>query len=103
MDKKEKTAEDKYLDKQANNLLNFIVAKTYARHSKLTEAEFIKEIGFDGSGKTEAEAIRMSIMNVLIESMNEMLKMKDTMKMTNALLKTYLIDEKITEDTKEGE
>lgn len=103
MDKKEKTAEDKYLDKQANNLLNFIVAKTYARHSKLTESEFIKEIGFDGSGKTEAEAIRMSIMNILIESMNEMLKMKDTIKMTNALLKTYLIDEKITEDTKEGE
>ena len=55
--------------KQINgkDIMNYIIASTYARHSKLTEDEFLEAIGYSGSGKTEDEAIRISIVNILVE------------------------------------
>ena len=55
--------------KQINgkDIMNYIIASTYARHSKLTEDEFLEAIGYSGSGKTEDEAIRISIVNLLVE------------------------------------
>lgn len=100
---KKKTAEERANDHEANNLLNYIIGSTFARHSKLTEEEFLKEIGFENSGKTEDEAIRIGIFNVLVATTSELIKAKQSIKMAHSLMKTCLIDEKIVEDEKKGE
>ena len=100
---KKKTAEERANDHEADNLLNYIIGSTFARHSKLSEEEFLKEIGFENSGKTEDEAIRIAIFNVLVATTNELLKAKNSIKMAHSLMKTCLIDEKIVEEENKGE
>lgn len=100
---KKKTAEQRAEDREADNLLNYIIASTFARHSKMNEEEFLKDIGFEGSGKTEDEAIRISIFNVLVETTKQLLMAKNSLKMASSLIKTCLIDEKITENEGKGE
>ena len=100
---KKKTAEERANDHEADNLLNYIIGSTFARHSKLSEEEFLKEIGFENSGKTEDEAIRIAMFNVLVATTNELLKAKNSIKMAHSLMKTCLIDEKIVEEEKKGE
>ena len=102
-EKTKKTAEDRANDHEADNLLNYIIGSTFARHSQMSEEEFLKEIGFEDSGKTEDEAIRIDMFNMLVATTNELLKAKNSIKMAHSLMKTCLIDEKITEDEKKGE
>ena len=102
-EKKKQTAEEMAEEQRANSIMNLIIAKTFARHSKMSEEEYLKEIGFEGSGKTEDEAIRISFLNLLVETTNQLLRAKETFKISSALLKTYLIDENITEKSVEGE
>ena len=101
MAKKEKKDEN-YAERmdQANKLLKMIVAKTYARHATLTEEEFLKEIGFEGSGKTEDEAIRIAIFNLLVETTKELFKAKEAFTYASAILSLYLKDENIVEEKK---
>lgn len=101
--KTQKTSEERARDQEANNLMNFIIAKTFARHSKMTEEEFLKDIGFENSGKNEEEAVRIAKFNVMVETMNQLLKAKQSIKMAHSLIKTCLIDEKITENGEKGE
>ena len=100
---KKKTAEERAENHEADNLLNYIIGSTFSRHSKLSEEEFLKEIGFENSGKTEEEAIRISIFNVLVATTNELIKAKQSIKTASSLIKTCLIDEKIVEDENKGE
>lgn len=105
-EKKTKTAEERFADREANNLMNFIIAKTFSRHSLLSEEEYLKEIGFEGSGKTEEEAVRIAMFNVITETMNEFLKAKQSLRMATGLMKVYLNDESLAEEgknEKEGE
>ena len=100
--KKEKTAEEKLEERQGNNLLNFIIAKTYVRHANLTEEEFLKEIGFEDTGKSEDEALRVAKMILMIEITNQFIKNTNTIKQIHELMKIYLSDDaKIT--TEKGE
>lgn len=100
---KKKSAEERAENHEADNLMNYIIATTFARHSKLNEEEFLKEIGFENSGKTEDEAIRIAMFNVLVATTNELLKAKQSIKMAHSLMKTCLIEEKIVEEEKKGE
>lgn len=100
-EKEKKSAEQMAEEKTANNLMNFLIAKTYSRHSQMSEEEFLKEIGFDGSGKTEDEAIRISIFNVLVESTNQLLAAKTSLKSAFGLMKLYLMNEGIAENKNE--
>lgn len=93
-EEKKKTIEERVEEKQFNNLLTFIVGKTFARHAKMGEEEYLKEIGFEGSGKSEDEAVRIGIYNVLVASMTELIKAKKSFKNANELLKIYLTDKK---------
>lgn len=102
-EKKTKTAEERAENHEADNLVNYIIGSTFSRHSNLSEDEFLKEIGFENSGKTEDEAIRIAVFNVLVATTNELLKAKQSIKMAHSLMKTCLIDEKIVEDEKKGE
>lgn len=95
---KKKTTEERVAEQQANNLMNFIIAKTFSRHSKMTEEEFLKDIGFDGSGKTEDEAVRIATFNVITETMNQLLRAKQSLKMATSLMKLYLNDESIVKE-----
>ena len=87
----------------ATELLNSMVDLTLTRHCKTQEEEFLKEIGFENSGKTEDEAIRIAMFNVLVATTNELIKAKQSIKMAHSLMKTCLIDEKIVEEEKKGE
>lgn len=97
---KEKIAEEKALAHEGNSLMNMIIGKTFARHSKLTEEEFLKEIGFEDSGKTEEEAVRIAILNLLVATTNELLRAKDSFRLASSLMKLYLNDEGIVEEEK---
>ena len=97
-EKKEQKLEEKM--NTASKILNMIIAKTYSRHSKLTEEEFLKEIGFENAGKTEDEAIRIAIFNLLVETTRELFRAKDAFNYASAILSLYLKGESITEEKK---
>lgn len=103
MEEKKKSAEQMAKERTGDNLMNFIIAKTFSRHSKMSEEEFLKDIGFENSGKTEEEAVRIAFLNVLVETTKQLIQAKQSFKTASALLKTYLIDENIAENGKKGE
>ena len=49
--------------KQINgkDIMNYIIASTYARHSKLTEDEFLEAIGYSGRPKKKLLEFQSSI------------------------------------------
>lgn len=100
MEKEKKTAEQMAQEKTASNLMDFIIAKTFSRHSKMSEEEFLKDIGFENSGKTEDEAVRIAFLNILVETTKQFIQAKQSFKNATALMKTYLLDENIAEDGK---
>ena len=97
---KTKTAEEKALAHEGNQIMNMIIAKTYARHHGLDTEEYLEKIGFKDSGKTEEEAIRIGKLNLMVAMTNELLRARQAFKMVSALLKTYLVDEDITKEEK---
>lgn len=90
----EKKAQQLAEERTADNLMNFIIAKTFSRHSKMTEEEFLKDIGFDGAGKTEDEAVRIAFLNVLMETTKQLIQAKQSFRNASALMKLYLTDDK---------
>lgn len=94
--------------KQINgkDIMNYIIASTYARHSKLTEDEFLEAIGYSGSGKTEDEAIRISIVNLLVEMTKVLIMTRQEMNGIKSVVEVSLSatdgeKEKISETEKE--
>lgn len=90
----EKQAQQMAQEKTADNLMNMIIAKTFSRHSKMSEEEFLKDIGFDGAGKTEDEAVRIAFLNVLTETTKQLIQAKQSFRNASALMKLYLTDDK---------
>jgi hypothetical protein len=90
----EKKAQQLAEERTADNLMNFIIAKTFSRHAKMTEEEFLKDIGFEGSGKTEDEAVRIAFLNVLTETTKQLIQAKQSFRNASALMKLYLTDDK---------
>lgn len=90
----EKRAQQLAEERTADNLMNFIIAKTFSRHAKMTEEEFLKDIGFEGSGKTEDEAVRIAFLNVLTETTKQLIQAKQSFRNASALMKLYLTDDK---------
>ena len=103
MEKNKKTAEQMAKEKTGDNLMNFIIAKTFARHAGMSEEEYLKDICFDQSGKTEDEAVRIAFLNVLVETTKQLIQAKQSFKNASALMKTYLFDENIVENDTKGE
>ena len=91
MEKKSK-AEEMFENKQASKLMNYMILKTYSRHAKLTEEEFLKEIGFEGSGRSEDEAINVAMANVLLEITKKIFEIKDGIRFADAMLKSKMIE-----------
>ena len=89
----EKRAQQLAEERTADNLMNFIIAKTFSRHAKMTEEEFLKDIGFEGSGKTEDKAVRIAFLNVLTETTKQLIQAKQSFRNASALMKLYLTDD----------
>lgn len=87
---KEKRVEKLVNEHAYTNLVKYIIAETFARHAKMSEEEFLKEIKFDQCGATEEEAIRVGIYNILVEAMQYMLKMESKMDEVNEIMKVCL-------------
>lgn len=73
-----------------DDLMNMIIAKTFSRHAGMTEEEYLQEIGFAGSGKTEDEAVRIAFMNVLVKATKELLAAKQAFITTKETIKMCL-------------
>ena len=97
MDTEKKTAQQLAEEHTAQNLLDFIFAKTYARHATLSEQDFLKEIGFDGAGKTEDEAVRIARFNAIIAITEQVFALKQSVRMAKGIIETYVKDENIIE------
>lgn len=91
MEEKENRQEQVLMPSQ---MMSILIAKTFARHALMSEEEYLKEIGFDGSGRTEDEAVRIAFLNVLTAATRELLKAKNTFKNATELMKIMLSDEK---------
>lgn len=83
-----------------NNLMNLIIAETFARHSKLTEEEYLKRLGLDKSGKPEEDALRIAKFNVMIEITRTIFELKEKLRLANQVLKTMVLEEEMTENDK---
>ena len=102
-EKAKKSAEERAKAHEGNQIMNMIIAKTYARHHGLDTEEYLEKIGFKDIGKTEEEAIRIGKLNLMVSMTNELLRARQGLKMVSALLKTYLVDEDITEKEETAE
>ena len=58
-----KTPEQKAKEKTIQKMLAFISAKTFSRHALLNEADYVKEIGYEG--EKEDVAINKSLANLM--------------------------------------
>lgn len=100
MEKEKETDATKYF---GNNLMNLIIAETFARHSKLTEKEYLERLGLDKSGKPEEEVLRIAKFNVMLEITKNLFQLKNRFNMATEIIKTMVIDEKITKEEEKGE
>lgn len=106
MEKTEKMVEEPKTEKKSltgNKMLDLIIAKTYSRHNDLSESEFLEAIGFKDSGKTEEEAVRIAMMNVIVAMTKVLIECKGTLNITNGFLKSMLNEDVSVKDEKEGE
>lgn len=94
--KSEKKVEQPEL--KGNKLLEAIILKTYSRHALLSEEEFLEEIGFKGSGKSEEEAVRIAVANLLIAMTSEIFKMQNSVKNTKEMLKSFVNEDYVKEE-----
>lgn len=92
-----KSAEQRVEESTFQHLLTFMSGKTFSRHAKLSEKEFLKEIGFDPETTTEDDAVRLSIANLLNAISVKALQMQDALKMMRniAIIKSGKSEEEI--------
>lgn len=92
-----KSAEQRINESTFSHLLVFMSGKTFARHAKLSEEEFLKEIGFDPTKTKEEDAVRLSIANLINGISSEALQIKDALKMMRqiAIVKSGKSEEEI--------
>ena len=86
MEKTIKTPEQLAQEHTAANLLNFLIAKTYSRHVDLSEEDFLAEIGFKGSGKTEPEAVRIATLNAMIEITRQIFAIRKSLELAHGII-----------------
>lgn len=97
MEDKEKKQFEKKLNKMFedqtfSNLMRYLIAETFARHSELSEEEFLKELGFDPK-VGEDKAVRIALYNIIIEIMKLKFKNQEIIKTMQAVL-TLALNEK---------
>lgn len=74
-----KTPEQKAQEKTMQKLLAFISAKTFSRHALLSEADYVKEIGYEG--EKEEVAVNKSLANLMSDYSVTRMKIKSNLEM----------------------
>lgn len=79
--------------KMGEELIDKMVALTYARHAELDEKEFLKAFNFD-ENENEEEVVRLARYNLIVAISKEYLKAINTVQRLTAILKQFFDDEK---------
>ncbi len=85
---------------EGQDLIDKIVALTFARHADLTDEEFLKAIGMDKKDGTVDEKVRSAKYNLIVAITKELLKSCDTVKRLTAIMKMML---EVENEDKKGE
>ena len=85
---------------EGQDLIDKIVALTFARHADLTDEEFLKAIGMSEKDGTVDEKVRTAKYNLIVAITKELLKSCDTVKRLTAIMKMML---EVEIDDKKGE
>lgn len=72
----------------ANSLLDQIIAKTYTRHAKLSEQEFLEKLGLNKTDKTEKEVMDIAMFNCLITLTKQILDIKTDAEIIRKIINT---------------
>ena len=82
------------------DIMDMIIAETFARHNDATEEEFLKAIGFEGSGLTEEEAVKVATFNLLMAITKGLLELEGRFNMATKLFKNIMLEEGMVEEEK---
>lgn len=83
-------------------ILNQIIAETMMRDLGLSEKEYLKKIGFDKTNKSEIEAHRISMYNIVLDMQKVILSIERQIEMINGTLEAFMLEKGMGErETKE--
>lgn len=89
-------------NREHNSVLNEIIAETMMRDLGLDEKEYLKKIGFDKTDKSEIEAHRISMYNIVLDMQKVILSIERQMDMINDTLEVFMLEKGMAErETKE--
>lgn len=102
---KAKLPYEKILEKrnrEHTSILNQIIAETMMRDLGLSEKEYLKKIGFDKTNKSEIEAHRISMYNIVLDMQKVILSIERQIEMINGTLEAFMLEKGMGErETKE--
>ena len=102
---KAKLPYEKILEKrnrEHTSILNEIIAETMMRDLGLDEKEYLKKIGFDKTNKSEVEAHRISMYNIVLDMQKVILSIERQIEMINGTLEAFMLEKGMAErETKE--
>ena len=102
---KAKLPYEKILEKrnrEHTSILNEIIAETMMRDLGLSEKEYLKKIGFDKTNKSEIEAHRISMYNIVLDMQKVILSIERQIEMINGTLEAFMLEKGMGErETKE--
>jgi len=75
---------------EGQELIDKIVALTFARHADLSDEEFLKAIKMDGKEGTVDEKVREARYNLILAISKELIKSCDTVKRLTAIMAMML-------------
>lgn len=86
--------------KMGEELIDKMVALTYARHAELDEKAFLKAFNFD-ENENEEEVVRLARYNLIVAISKEYLKAINTVQRLTAILKEFFEDKQDEQTTTE--
>lgn len=86
--------------KMGEELIDKMVALTYARHAELDEKSFLKAFNFD-ENENEEEVVRLARYNLIVAISKEYLKAINTVQRLTAILKEFFEDKQDEQTTEE--
>lgn len=90
---------------QTNNVVNLIVAKTLARHNDLSEADYLKRIGFGNKNVSEEKAVKIARFNIMQELTKAIIELNGRLSLLKETAKLFLTadeNDKIEEEEREN-
>lgn len=90
-------------NREHNSVLNEIISLTMMRDLGLEEKEYLKKIGFGETDKTEEEAHRISIYNIVLDMQKVILSIERQLEMINGTFEAFMLEKGMAERETESE